>query len=209
MREDKHHVGTLQSEPQELLAAAFAMDRPNEASSALGIELVTEVVCAFGSVRLRVTGTSMVPAVQPGDLLSVRRVDLREASAGDIVLVAREGRLFAHRVVAKGGSSRDPYLLTRGDRLRENDPPVSRSHLLGRVASIERGGRRVHPRTWLERPDGMLGRLLRASDRSTFLFVRLTALWRALSSEGVAWQARLLEGAAPTWSSRSAGCPSG
>lgn len=151
------------------------------------MELVTEVVGAFGSVRLRVTGTSMAPAVQPGDLLSVRHVDLGEASAGDIVLVARGDRLFAHRVVDRGGTSNDPYILTRGDRLLENDPPVFQSHLLGRVVSIERGGRPVRPRAWLERRDGLLGRLLRASDRSTMLFVRLTTLWRALSGEAVSW----------------------
>lgn len=185
------------------------MDRSNEASNALGIELAAEVVSSFGSVRLRVTGTSMVPAVRPGDLLSIRRVDLGEASSGDVVLVMRGDRLFAHRVVARGGSSRDAYLLTRGDRLLKNDPPVFRSHLLGRVTSIERGGRQVRPRAWLKRSDGLLGRILRASDRSTFLFVRLTALWRALSGEGVTWQARLSEAAAPTWSSRSAGSPSG
>ena len=185
------------------------MERLNEAFHAIGIELAAEVIRAFGSVRLRATGTSMVPAVQPGDLLSIRRVDLGDASSGEIVLVVRGDRLFAHRIVGKGGRWVDPYLLTRGDRLLENDPPVFRSHLLGRVTSIERGGRRVDPRAWLKRSDGVLGRLLRASDRSTFLFVRLTALWRALSGEGVTWQARLLEAAAPTWSSRSAGCPSG
>jgi hypothetical protein len=55
--------------------------------------------------------------------------------------------------------------------------------LLGRVTSIERGRRRVHTRNWLNGPNGALSRLLRSSDRATVLFLRLTAVWRALSLE--------------------------
>jgi hypothetical protein len=36
--------------------------------------------------------------------------------------------------------------VTRGDRVRRNDAPVSGQELLGRVAAIERGSRRVDPR---------------------------------------------------------------
>jgi signal peptidase len=151
------------------------------AFSALGLELAVEVARRFGSLRLRVTGTSMLPAIQPGDLLSIGRVELRETSPGEIVLFARGGRLFAHRIVDRGGGSGDPYLVTRGDRLVENDPPVFQSGLLGRVTAIERGRNRVRPRPWLDGPNRVLPRLLRSSDRATVLFLRLTALWRASS----------------------------
>jgi signal peptidase I len=153
----------------------------SNALAALRLELAVEVARTFGSLRLRVTGTSMMPAIQPGDLLSIGRVDLREASPGEIVLFAREGRLFAHRVVEPSGSCRDPYLVTRGDRLLDSDPPVLESVLLGRVTAIERGRRQVRSRPWLRGPDRVLGRLLRSSDRAAALFLRLTALRRALS----------------------------
>ena len=157
------------------------MDPLSSVSNALGLQLAVEVARGFGRLRLRVTGTSMMPAIRPGDLLSIGRVDLREASPGEIVLFARRGRLFAHRIVDRGGGSSDPYLVTRGDRLLENDPPVFQSELLGRVTSIERGRRQVRSRPWLRGPNRVLGRLLRSSDRATALFLRLTVLWRARS----------------------------
>jgi signal peptidase I len=157
------------------------MDRLGGASKTLGLELAVQVARTFGSLRLRVMGTSMMPAIQPGDLLSIRRVDLNDASPGEIVLFARGGRLFAHRIVDRGHSSRDPYLVTRGDRLLENDPPVFQSELLGRVTAIERGRGRVRSRPSLNDPNRILARLLRSSDRATVLFLRVTALWRTFS----------------------------
>jgi hypothetical protein len=35
----------------------------------LGCELAAEVIRSFGRVRLRATGTSMLPAIWPGDVL--------------------------------------------------------------------------------------------------------------------------------------------
>jgi signal peptidase I len=161
------------------------MDPLSDASNALGLELAVEVARTFGRLRLRVTGTSMMPSIQPGDLLSVGRVGLREASPGEIVLFARGGRLFAHRIVERGGNPHDPYLVTRGDRLLDNDPPVFQSELLGHVKAIERRGRPVVcSRRWLKGPNRVLGRLLRFSDRATALFLRLTALRNMFSLTG-------------------------
>jgi signal peptidase I len=145
--------------------------------------LVEEVVRSFGKVRLRVLGTSMAPAVLPGDLVSVRRVDLGEISAGEMVLFLQNGRLFVHRVVSRNvvsatGNTEELFLITRGDRLRHDDPPVSSKELLGRVVSIERDNRNVELA-----PHGsnrLFARLLRASDRATYLHLRLHACWRTL-----------------------------
>jgi len=65
----------------------------------VGCKLAAEVLRSTGELRLRVTGTSMLPAVWPGDVLSVRGGDVTEALPGDIVLFGREGKLVAHRVV--------------------------------------------------------------------------------------------------------------
>jgi Peptidase S24-like len=143
--------------------------------STLGCELAGEVVSTFGEVRLRVLGTSMVPSIHPGDLVSVQRAGLSEISPGEIVLYLREGRLFAHRVVTRAGSHEQPLLILRGDRLRHNDPPVCVSELLGRVYLIERGERRLQPATGLSTWERMILRLLRFSDRATYLYLRLDA----------------------------------
>jgi signal peptidase I len=152
-------------------------------SNALACGLVGEVVRTFGDVRLRVFGTSMAPSILPGDLISVQRAGLDEISPGEVVLFTREGGLAVHRVVAKTTTSSQSYLITRGDRLRENDPPVSSSELLGRVQFIERGCRRLQPATGLRMWERMIVLLLRSSDRATYLYLRLAARRQGLSSK--------------------------
>ena len=159
------------------------MSRPENASTALACGLAGEVVRTFGGVRLRVFGTSMVPSILPGDLISIQRADLSEISIGEIVLYTREGRLFAHRVMARAGSHDDPRLVTRGDRLSHNDPLVSPSELLGRVTSIQcgdgRGYRQVRPAAHVRGWEQMIVRILRTSELATSLYLRLAGYWRS------------------------------
>ena len=143
---------------------------------AIGCELAAEVADSFGRVRLRVSGTSMAPAIRPGDLLSVEPADPAELSPGEIVVFTREGRLIAHRLVGKTESVGEGFLVTRGDRARRNDSPVSGAELVGRVTGIERGGSPVNASAQLSLPEQMLCRVLRFSDRATYLYLRLAAL---------------------------------
>jgi hypothetical protein len=108
--------------------------------------LAAEFLRLTGRARLRLTGTSMLPAARPGDVLSICMSGASHALPGDIVLFARNGRLVAHRVVERVISQDRPFWITRGDRLRHNDPPVSRDELLGRITAIQRGNRRIVPR---------------------------------------------------------------
>ena len=71
----------------------------NSARDRLGCEMAAEVLRSSGNLCLRVSGLSMLPAVWPGDILNVSRLDANLALPGDIVLYGREGRLVAHRVV--------------------------------------------------------------------------------------------------------------
>lgn len=146
-----------------------------EATNALTCDLAAEVAGTFGRVRLRVSGTSMVPAIRPGDLISVERVSVGDVSPGEVVVFAREGRLIAHRVVARTGSPDEGYLITRGDRTRRNDALVSSAELVGRVARIERGGFGVRARSRLNAAQQVICHVLRFSDRATYLYLRLAA----------------------------------
>jgi signal peptidase I len=147
-----------------------------EAMHAAGCGLVAEVADSFGRVRLRVSGTSMAPAIRPGDLLTVEGVRLKDISAGQVVVFSREGRLIAHRVVAKSEKAGESYLLTRGDRRWRNDARVSSAEVVGRVTDIERGGSPVHAFIRLSILQQVICRLLRFSDRATYLYLRLAAL---------------------------------
>jgi Peptidase S24-like len=160
------------------------MNPREHVASTIACDLAGDVVRTFGEVRLRVFGTSMVPSILPGDLISVQRAMVSEISSGEIVLYAREGRMFAHRVVSCTRSPQHSLLITRGDLLRHDDPPVSSSELLGKVTAIERGDREV--KTTLQ-PGGfthpfayLMSRLLQTSDRATHLYVKLASLWASL-----------------------------
>ena len=158
-------------------------DIQGNASIELACGLAEEVVRAFGEVRLRVFGTSMVPSILPGDLVLIQRASLHEISPGEVVLFLQKGRLFVHRVVdrkimAAAGSPEESCLITCGDRLRHEDPPVTALELVGRVVSIERDDRIVE--LLAHEPDRLIVRLLQSSDRVTYLYLRLVAAWRSL-----------------------------
>ena len=159
------------------------MKAPGDVYATLACDLTRDVVLNFGEVRLRALGTSMVPSILPGDLLSVQRASMDQISPGEVVLYERQGRLYAHRVVGStGGSSRSAQLITRGDRLGYDDPPVSEAELLGRVTTIERASRQGPPPGLLTGWKQFFVCLLRSSDYATYVYVSLAARWRQIIS---------------------------
>jgi signal peptidase I len=166
-----------------------AMGGVSQVSSGTTCGLIAESVRLCGGLRLPAVGTSMVPAIHPGDVLSIQPVDPNEVTLGDIVVYAREKVLVVHRIVRTSARSSEPYLVTRGDRLLQDDAPILPSELLGRVASIERKDRRVNIHPFLNWAEQALCLVLRRSERATYLFLRANVLWRGLFSKGSVWQA--------------------
>ncbi len=167
-------------------------DDQGNVSIELACGLAEEVVRTFGEVRLRVFGTSMVPSILPGDLVSIHRASLNDISPGEVVLFLRKGRLFIHRVVNLkvidvADSPAESCLITRGDRLRHDDPPVSSPELLGRVVSVERDSRKV--KLPAIGSNHLIVSLLQSSDRLTYLYLRLAACWRTIFPGGTKCQA--------------------
>src|SRR5579863_4419438 len=111
-----------------------------------GCDLVAELVRATGSAKLKVTGLSMLPAIWPGDVLTVNSVSPKLLESGQIVLYRRNRKLTAHRVVQVGTD----HLLTRGDCVSSLDPPVPFSAMVGQVTAICRNGRaaKLQPSPW-------------------------------------------------------------
>jgi hypothetical protein len=91
-------------------------------------------------LKLRATGISMLPTLWPGDLLTVHFVRPELTQAGDIVLSLRQGRFFVHRVMSRDLTLDEALLITRGDCMSENDPPIRRRELLGKITEVERAG---------------------------------------------------------------------
>lgn len=103
------------------------------AAEQVRVDLLREVLTRFGRARLRVQGSSMLPALRPGSVVEIVRADPAALCPGDVVLFQRGDRLFCHRLrrsIPGSGSQ----LRTRGDSLSCDDPPVPASAVLGRVA---------------------------------------------------------------------------
>ena len=135
-------------------------------------ELAAEAIRSFGALRLRVTGSSMLPAVRPNDVLLIRHCRIEEVGPGDIVLYISQRRLFAHRVVSRSGAQ----LATQGDGMAEPDLPVTSHELLGKVIRVMRRGRTIRHDSKPTLAARMAAALFRRSAGAGRLFTRLQGL---------------------------------
>lgn len=115
-------------------------------------------------IRSWARGESMSPFIRKGDFLTVKPITFAEAKIGDILAYRRdetENVLTTHRVIQKGRDGEGPYIITKGDRNRFRDLPIScATHVYGRVVSVERNGRLISLETHLHRVLGYLIALL-------------------------------------------------
>lgn len=148
-----------------------------KAARELKSELLAETIRNHGEVRLRVTGASMLPVIWPGDVLTIQREDIHQLTPGSIALCRNGKQLQVHRVQGCCSS----YLITRGDALTKNDPPVSAEHILGRVTAITRHRAIVpmHRPSWVR----VVSALLCRSDLAVRVFLRLLARKRQYSEQ--------------------------
>jgi hypothetical protein len=149
-------------------------------------ELAGEVLRSFGTLRFAATGWSMLPSIWPGETLVVERVsqDQDEVLIGDVVLVGREGRLCAHRVVAKAEDSENPRWITQGDAMPAPDRPVDRDELLGRVSYLIRAGKLIPVPAELSVIDNLIAKVVRRSGSAARALVYLNRM-RHTSKEAV------------------------
>jgi len=136
--------------------------------------MVVEVVRSTGSADLRVTGLSMLPAIWPGDLVTVQRQDSSELRRGQVILFARNGRLTAHRVVEVASG----HILTRGDSSPTCDSPLKWIDVVGQVVGVRRNGRLVSPKPSIWQ--GVAALILRRSAWCSRLFLHLSSRMRRL-----------------------------
>ncbi|HVI09420.1 MAG TPA: S24/S26 family peptidase [Candidatus Binatia bacterium] len=150
---------------------------PTEATcgvDALKAELACEVLRRFGTLRFQATGWSMIPAIWPGETLTVRRAGRQGICLGDVVLVEREGRLCTHRVISFPENSGIRGCITQGDANAQPDRPVAESELLGRVIHVDRAGNQIE----LTRHLTPLARVISFFVRRSFFAARLAVYVR-------------------------------
>jgi signal peptidase I len=160
------------------------MTQPSVADAKL--QMVIESLQCGASVFLELQGTSMLPALWPGDVLTVAPMSGDELATGDLVFVVRAGRSFVHRLVGKMELDGCPSWITRGDSVREEDTPLTTSQVRGRVVSIRRGSRNLIPNRKPSHTDRAFSWMLCHSARITGLVLRIHEFRLNLSRIGLA-----------------------
>lgn len=103
-------------------------------------ELLEESIRQNLIASITVSGGSMAPLLQDGDLIGVVAADTKELQSGQIITFRNPSdrqQLLTHRFIAHG----ETFLLARGDRTLLFDPPLEAADVLGRVVWRRRGGR--------------------------------------------------------------------
>ena len=119
--------------------------------------LSAEILAQGHAFCFRARGSSMVPFIHDGDLLTVQPSSGAVLRVGDVALYrARGDRLAAHRVIALRAQGGRALLTVRGDASAGPGEPLSPDQLLGRVVQVQRGDRTLD----LDRRTLRLGALL-------------------------------------------------
>jgi signal peptidase I len=106
-------------------------------------EFFGDVLDSGISIRVRVTGRSMAPFLNGGEVVTIRKVPMSNLRRGDLIFFdGPEGFPVLHRLVRKRRKGGGTIIFqTRGDALKSFDGPVQYGEILGKVSKIER----VHP----------------------------------------------------------------
>ncbi len=90
-------------------------------------------------LEIKVTGQSMYPTIQSGDVVCVRKVPPAELPKGSIILTKDAfGSLLLHRLIRKNHPKLPDHMQTKGDALSRLDQPVSHNNILGQVITQKR-----------------------------------------------------------------------
>ena len=136
--------------------------------------LAVEMLRSGRPIRMRTSGVSMLPSIWPGDVVVVENKASSEIVSGDIVVVARGGKFFVHRLVGK----RDSHWITRGDSNPQNDPPFAGVELLGKVSAIHHRRRVMIPRPRVSLAVRTLAWMLCHWDTLRNVTLRAYAFWQ-------------------------------
>ena len=143
------------------------------------LELIAEILREFSEVRFVAHGTSMLPAIYPGDCLTVRSFGDAPPHRGDVVLCRRGEGFRVHRIVEVMEEKPTRSYVLRGDALTHDDPPLPAADLLGRVISIVHLGESVALNSHQRAHYYFFRSLVRRSKVATVLLLR----WHASQAQ--------------------------
>lgn len=110
--------------------------------------LARQLLSSEHHIRFRAHGFSMRPFICDGEFLEVQALRGRSIHRGDILLFDMFGRVVVHRVVDCWIQDGECHLLPQGDALLAPDGAIDSRQAWGRVAWVEKRGRRISTDAW-------------------------------------------------------------
>lgn len=108
------------------------------------LERARQLLSSGVAAEIKMSGSSMRPTIEDGDIITLVPLNDIPVKQGDIVLLqTRVDTAVIHRVVRIDRSSSERIIVTRGDAAQQNDVPVPAHRVLGKVKQIERAGENV------------------------------------------------------------------
>jgi signal peptidase I len=108
------------------------------------LERSRQILSKSQTVEICMSGSSMRPAIEDGDLVTIEPIIDGKINQGDIVLYqSRFDTAVIHRVIRIERFSSERIVITRGDAASQSDLAIPLAKILGRVKNIERAGESI------------------------------------------------------------------
>ena len=126
-------------------------------------------------ITLKVSGRSMRPLIEEGDVIHVEKCDPTALSIGDIITFKKNEVYLTHRVLWVRKRDNGIILITKGDNEIDVDPFVSPDDIVGKAVAIKRANRTRHLDTFPRRIINRISGILFLMETIFILFYRFEA----------------------------------
>jgi len=118
----------------------------------------------------------MYPILHNGDIVYYKALPYEQIRLNDIIVARVSDHYTTHRVIHKDTT----YLITKGDNLRNIDPPISPNHIVGVVYKVKREKTEFHPDTYYLLQSSIyydhINKLVKELDKKNLSYVLLKGL---------------------------------
>ncbi len=131
-----------------------------------------------GKIFLRLSGFSMFPFLQEGDVALIKKVAINELSIGDVIVFTQDQKMIAHRlkeIIQKGNHF---LLTTKGDTSKNNDPVFTEKEYVGKIVSFNRKEKNITITTKFYELIGTI--IIKTTRLNTPFFVLNKRIWRRI-----------------------------
>jgi len=150
----------------------YKLMKNNKSDNIFLKEVSLSLLAEGKSLRIKPTGYSMFPAIQPNDIVIIAPVNNQsKLTPGDIVVFRRDSDFVLHRLTDIRHQEENVFYITQGDSSINEDKPITADKICGVVTTIEtkRGKTRPHH--------------LKINYRCNRAMVKLIHLWKKLLRE--------------------------